>query len=127
MRRVIVPALLVAAIAAGSVPASATAGGFVVTINSSGYQPGDRGALVSTLQVPAGSELLYVNLDPLPAGSHTITSVAKKPNSTLRLFDTGTVEFGEQVSVPTIPTLAPGTYDFFCSAHPGMLGRLTII
>ncbi len=64
--------------------------------------------------VPAGTAITVTNLDGAP---HTLTFRQAG-------IDTGTLDGGASATV-TAPT-EPGTYDFFCTIHPSMEGRIVI-
>ncbi len=64
--------------------------------------------------VKPGEEITVVNLDGAP---HTMTANDGS-------FDTGLIDGGGQVTL-TMPT-TPGTYEFFCAVHPGMVSTITV-
>jgi amicyanin len=65
------------------------------------------------LTIKAGAQVTWINRDDVP---HTVVSVGKKFKS--RALDTG-----EEFSY----TFAePGTYEYFCSVHPVMTGKIIV-
>lgn len=60
-----------------------------------------------------GEETVFVNDDDTP---HTFTSDDG-------LFDSGTMQEGEELSIATLPA---GEYGYHCSIHPDLTGTLTI-
>jgi len=120
MKRLIVFVAL-ACMAAFVLPAAAQPGGLVVTLNSATFYPGGDDQPIP-LVVPAGTDLLYSNLDTISA--HTITAKQKKANGK-PLFDSGVVDSStvEPVTVAGVPALEPGSYPFECIIHhtPGTL------
>jgi plastocyanin len=66
-----------------------------------------------TLTVRAGTTVLWVNQDDVP---HTVTSNDKKFKS--RVLDTDE-RFSYTFSVP-------GTYNYYCSVHPHMTGKVIV-
>jgi plastocyanin len=69
----------------------------------------------ATLTVKAGTKVTWVNRDDVP---HTATSSAKP-----RLFNSGTLDTDEQFSF-TFTTA--GTYEYFCTLHPRMTGKVVV-
>jgi amicyanin len=67
------------------------------------------------LTVTAGTAVTWVNADDVP---HTVTSTASPPrfdSRTLRADATFSFEFK-----------AAGTFEYFCKAHPYMIGRVVV-
>ena len=56
------------------------------------------------------------------AEAHSVT--AGTPENPTGEFDSGVVGGG---SAATIEISQPGTYEFFCSLHPGMTGSITVV
>jgi plastocyanin len=67
------------------------------------------------LVVAAGTKVTWVNRDDLP---HTATSSARP-----RLFDSGALDTDQKFS--HVFTRA-GTYDYFCTLHPRMTGKVIV-
>jgi len=67
-----------------------------------------------TLTVKAGEKITWINHDEEP---HTVVSVGKKFQKSSAL-DTDQ-EF-------TVVAGAPGTYQYFCSVHPKMIGTIVV-
>ena len=65
------------------------------------------------MTIPAGSQVTWINKDDVP---HTVVSVDHKFKS--RALDTD-----EKFSF-TFPD--PGTYEYFCSVHPKMTGKIVV-
>jgi plastocyanin len=68
----------------------------------------------STLRVTTGTKVVFINNDEIP---HLIVSTQHKFKSST-LLDTHQ-RF-------TITLTKPGTYDYFCSLHPAMQGRIIV-
>lgn len=77
----------------------------VVEIRSFAYEPVD-------LEVPVGTELAWVNRDPAP---HTATGEG---------FDTGRLQ---QDARGTVAFTEAGTFEYVCTIHPAMRGRVTVV
>ncbi|MBA4169310.1 MAG: cupredoxin family copper-binding protein [Chloroflexi bacterium] len=67
----------------------------------------------ATLTITVGDTVTWTNED---AVAHTATS-------TTGVFDSGDLEQGESYSVTFT---APGTYDYLCTPHPSMTGRVVV-
>lgn len=67
--------------------------------------------------VQAGTTVVWINQDGLP---HTVTAGAR--GNPTGLFD-ATVEPGGEYS---FTFEEPGTYDYYCSIHPGMDGVVVV-
>jgi plastocyanin len=67
------------------------------------------------LVVTAGTTITWVNADDVP---HTATSGSSPP-----LFDSKTLRTGAKFS---FEFKTPGTYDYFCKAHPYMIGKVIV-
>lgn len=80
---------------------------YQVTIDNFNFAP-------ATLTVPAGAKVTWVNRDDAP---HKVASAGKGfPASPV--LDTGD---GYSFSFAK-----PGTYDYFCSLHPHMVGKIIV-
>jgi plastocyanin len=80
---------------------------YQVTIDNFNFAP-------ATLTVPAGTKVTWVNRDDAP---HKVVSAGKTfPASPV--LDTGD---GYSFSFAK-----PGTYDYFCSLHPKMVGKIVV-
>lgn len=75
----------------------------------------DDFAFSEGVAVTPGQTIVVSNQDTV---AHTLTF-------TSAALDTGTLEPGASVVI-TAPT-AGGTYEFFCTIHPSMVGRLTVV
>lgn len=80
---------------------------YQVTIDNFSFAP-------ATLTVPAGTKITWVNRDDAP---HKIVS-AGKAFSASPVLDTG-----DRYSFSFAKT---GTYDYFCSLHPKMVGKIVV-
>jgi polyvinyl alcohol dehydrogenase (cytochrome) len=70
-----------------------------------------------------GGSLNFVNLD---LAKHDVTSVEKGPDGK-PLFNTPLIDLGESAPVEGLDRVTSGqTYEFFCTIHPGMRGRLAV-
>jgi amicyanin len=67
------------------------------------------------LVVTAGATVTWVNADDVP---HTVTSKAAPP-----LFDSKTLHTDDKF---WFEFKTPGTYDYFCKAHPYMTGKVVV-
>jgi amicyanin len=79
-----------------------------VTISTFSYQP-------ATLTVAPGTKVTWTNRDDAP---HTVTSVAKP-----RLLQSPTLDTDDTFSHVFTE---PGTYSYFCTAHPRMTGQIVV-
>ncbi len=68
----------------------------------------------ATLTITVGDTVTWTNQD---AVAHTATSTAG-------VFDSGDLEQGESYSATFT---APGTYDYLCTPHPSMTGRVVVV
>jgi plastocyanin len=104
---VLIATELAAAGRAGSDEPAAAPAAANVTIDNFSFAP-------ATLTVKAGATVTWTNKDDMP---HTVVSTDKSFAS--RALDTGeafTYTFG-----------SPGTFDYFCSIHPRMTGRVVVV
>ncbi len=89
-------------VAAAEVKPSATA----ITIDNFSFAP-------MQLEIAAGTQVTWINKDDVP---HTVVSIDHKFKS--RALDTDeSFSFTFQ---------DPGTYEYFCSVHPKMTGRIVV-
>lgn len=75
-----------------------------------------------------GSAVDFVNADLNP---HNVTSklrvrISPKTRATRPLFASKTVGPGKVTAIVGVEKLKPGTYEFFCSMHTGMIGKLVV-
>jgi amicyanin len=106
------PRLLLAAAAAALLVASvaiapARGATHAVAIAEFAFSP-------ATLTITAGDTVTWTNEDAI---AHTATSINGG-------FDSGDLEQGESYAV-TFTT--PGTYDYLCTPHPSMTGRIVVV
>lgn len=109
MRTVVVSLLaaLVVGLAPGAASSPARAATHVVEIVDFAYAP-------ATLTIQAGDTVTWTNLD---ADAHTATATGGA-------FDSGLLDEGDSYSF----TFAqPGTYDYLCTPHPFMTGRIVVV
>ena len=86
--------------------AEGPAGTKVVAIDNFTFTP-------TEMTVPVGTQVTWINKDDVP---HTVVSVDHKFKS--RALDTD-----EKFS---FTFQAPGTYEYFCSVHPKMIGKIVV-
>jgi alcohol dehydrogenase (cytochrome c) len=82
-----------------------------VDMKTNAVKVADYGYTPTQISVPAGTTVTWTNAGP---ATHTSTSQA---------WDTGDIAPGESASV-TFDT--PGTYVYYCTPHPFMLGQVTV-
>ena len=99
--------LLVAGLLAAALPGPARAATHDVEIVDFAFAP-------ATLTITAGDTVRWTNSD---AVEHTATSMSGA-------FDSGLLAQGESYSM-TFTT--PGTYDYLCTPHPTMTGRIVVV
>ena len=73
--------------------------------------------------IAQGERLTFANFDVVD--SHDVTSNATRADGK-PLFSTPRLSPGQERLVDGSQSLAPGTYDFFCSVHPFMTGTVTV-
>ncbi len=80
---------------------------YQVTIDNFNFAP-------ATLTVPVGAKVTWVNRDDAP---HKVVSVGKTfaPSPVMDTGDKYSFSFAK-----------PGTYDYFCSLHPKMVGKIVV-
>ena len=108
MRRVVLPALLAAALLAGCGKADRAATTAAITISDFRYAP-------DPATVKAGRRISVRNRDDAP---HTLTGRAAEA-----AFDSGTIKGGRTGAVTFE---RPGTYAYVCEFHPFMRGTVTV-
>jgi plastocyanin len=86
--------------------AGATAAPDRVAIDNFTFTPGD-------ITVPAGTKITWVNHDDIP---HTVVAAGKFKSGALDTNDDFSHTFDE-----------PGTYEYFCSLHPKMTGKIVVV
>lgn len=85
--------------------------------------------LTTELVATAGTAVSFANLD---TTTHDVTSratrtvIVKKKKKVVPLFATPITPSGGVKEVLGTDGLKAGTYDFYCSLHPGMTGTLTV-
>jgi len=77
------------------------------------YDPG-------TVTILPKTTITWTNID---ATAHTVTSGDPTENYTGEVFDSGMIGPGSTYSFMFI---SPGTYDYFCSIHPWMTGKVIV-
>lgn len=82
-----------------------------------------NGYLTPVVFVPKGTAATFRNLDPLVR--HDVRA-RRAGTCSGRLFCTPLISFGGNATVKGVQKLKPGTYDFFCSLHGFMTGRLIV-
>ena len=112
---------LVAGALSLAIPASASA----VTVYTL-PQSTTLGYFPSSVTIGAGEAVTYTNYDVV---THDITSVKtiRRRNQLKPLFSTALIGFADSAPVRGIGRLRSGrTYDFYCSLHPSMEGKLRV-
>lgn len=133
-RTAVTPVLAAAAAAALAwAPGGAAAPVPVPALAITGPQGATIGFATPTVLSLQGQALNLLNADTV---GHDVTSKATKPKRvkfgkkwyTIRipLFTSGTVSPAGVGEVKGVTGLKPGKYDFYCSAHTGMRGQLTV-
>ena len=92
----------------GSSTTVTTGAAVKVSINNFLFDPRE-------LVIPAGATVTWVNTDDV---AHTVTSTAAP-----QLFDSKTLRTDDKFS---FEFKTPGTYDYFCKAHPDMTGKVIV-
>ena len=109
-----VPSAAVAALAAVTLGAAAPAPGVIpaqassTTVNIDNFVFGP-----ATVTVPVGATVTWVNRDDIP---HTVVAVDKS-------FKSKVLDTDEKFSFTFAKA---GTYDYFCSIHPHMTGKVVV-
>lgn len=78
--------------------------------------------LPDELTIKVGTGLHFTNFDPEP---HNLIASRNGPKGS-PLFSTDTIGAATTVAIKGTDKLAPGTYDFFCTLHPEMVGTLFV-
>ena len=124
--------LLLAAAAAATalaLPASAQPLPDRVVNVVAGPQGSATNYLTTRVVSTAGTTVTFANHD---TTTHDVTSratktiVVKKKKRVVPLFAAPITAGGGVSPIPASAGLKPGTYDFYCSLHPGMTGTLTV-
>jgi glucose/arabinose dehydrogenase/plastocyanin len=109
-RRILLPLLLVLA----AVPATqGSSAATTITAASNRFLPAD-------FTITEGEQIDFLNADVLP---HNVISLPARNGGK---FHSDTITQGKSAPVRGTSTLAPATYDFYCSLHPTMIGKLTV-
>jgi plastocyanin len=106
----------------GAAPTGA-AGGPTINILQGASVQGSPDYDPDELTAKKGDEVTVVNQDTVP---HTATSGTgpSDPNSG-QLFDTSIINGGESAKI-SLAQVNPGQYDYHCTIHPYMTGKLTV-
>jgi plastocyanin len=94
-------------------PPGMTGDGTPVTIPSGASTLGDRAFNPDTLDVPAGTTITWTNGD----------SVAHTSTSNMPGWNSGTISPNGRFSVAMN---TPGTFQYHCTIHPGMVGTVVV-
>ena len=92
----------------GSPTATTAAAAAKVSIDNFVFSPKE-------LVITAGASVTWINTDDV---AHTVTSTTAPP-----LFDSKTLRTDDKFS---FEFKTPGTYDYFCKAHPSMTGKVIV-
>jgi plastocyanin len=90
-----------------AVAAQEKPGAITVTIDNFSFAP-------MQLEIKAGTEVIWINKDDVP---HTVVSDDHK------LFKSRALDTDEKFS---FTFKDPGTYEYFCSVHPKMTGKIVV-
>jgi plastocyanin len=90
-----------------AIAAQEQAGAITVTIDNFSFAP-------MQLEIKAGTEVIWINKDDVP---HTVVSDDHK------LFKSRALDTDEKFS---FTFKDPGTYEYFCSVHPKMTGKIIV-
>jgi plastocyanin len=113
VKLLVVMALLSVLLATGAVRpqpahmAQQPSNALAVTIDNFSFAP-------MQLEIGAGTQVTWINKDDVP---HTVVSIDHK------LFKSRALDTDEKFSF-TFTT--PGTYEYFCSVHPKMTGKIIV-
>jgi plastocyanin len=107
----------------GAAVGGAAAGGATLNILQGAAVQGSPAYDPADLKANKGDEITVVNQDTVP---HTATSGTSPsdPNSG-KLFDTSIINPSESGKI-SLAQVEPGQYDFHCTLHPYMTGKLTV-
>jgi plastocyanin len=96
----------------------------MVVATAAHYLPGDQVLPLPVLPVVRGTGVQFANADFTP---HSLESVDRDARGR-PIFDSGMLYFGQLAPVAGVEALAPGTYQFYCYAHPSsMRGALLVL
>jgi plastocyanin len=107
----------------GAAPTGAAGGGPTINILQGASIQGSPDFDPEELTAKKGDEVTVVNQDTVP---HTVTSGTgpSDPNSA-KLFDTSIINGGESAKI-SLAQVNPGQYDYHCTIHPYMTGKITV-
>ncbi len=74
----------------------------------------------NTINVKTGTTIAFANVD---GNIHTVTSVKSGTTEPDGIFDSGMIKIGDSFAQKFDK---PGTYEYFCSIHPGMKGTVNV-
>lgn len=127
------PRLLLLAAGAGLAALAAPSGAAPLPDGASqvvsGPQSSATNYLTPQVATTAGSLVSFTNLDQT---THDVTSrdtrvvVVRKKKKKVPLFSAPITAGGQMTKIPGTQALKPGSYDFYCSLHPGMTGTLVV-
>ncbi len=100
--------LLAAARTGAGAPSAGTPGSEAVSVTIDNFT-----FKQATITVPAGTEVTWVNRDDMP---HTVTETKKE-------FASPVLDTGDRFSYRFT---TPGTYEYYCSIHPKMTGKVVV-
>jgi plastocyanin len=107
---------------AGGTSGGAAAGPTINILEGSSVQ-GNPDFDPKELTAKAGDEINVVNKDNVP---HTVTSGTGVNDANKgAAFDTNIIAVGESAKI-SLAEVDPGQYDYFCTVHPFMTGKITV-
>jgi plastocyanin len=108
---------------AGTPAATTTTAAATLTIPMGASTPGNPAYEPASLTVKKGDAIDVVNKDSSP---HTVTSGTglEDPNAG-KMFDTSIINAAASAQIATAD-LEAGEYDYHCSVHPFMTGKITV-
>lgn len=117
--------LMIATALAGGMALAGTPSHAAVIVAGPGAAVSPAGYPQAAAVTRAGTEVTFVNLDPLAA--HNVVAIAKKPGTNQPLFKSTLIAAGETAAVTGTGALAPGDYAYKCDPHPNMTGTLKVV
>jgi plastocyanin len=115
--------LTITAAGAGNTTGGGTAAGPTINILAGSSVQGSDDFEPDPLTAKVGDEVNVINQDNVP---HTVTSGTGASDANKgAVFDTSFINGGESAKI-SLAEVDPGVYDYFCSVHPYMTGKMTV-